>query len=78
MAKRKKEEIEVYVEKVSAKEIEGEYDTRDLCAQFSDKELMKKCQLVAVVLSIENSRIIRIGLLNRKSKHFAKSVDSAF
>ena len=31
-----------------------------------------------MVLSIENSRIIRIGLLNRKSKHFAKSVDSAF
>ena len=44
MAKRKKEEIDVYVEKVSAKEIEGEYDTRDLCAQHSDKELMKKCQ----------------------------------
>ena len=44
MSKRKKEEIDVYVEKVSAKETEGEYDTRDLCAQFSDKELMKKCQ----------------------------------
>ena len=44
MAKRKKDEIDVYVEKVSAKEIEGEYDTRDLCAQFSQKELMKKCQ----------------------------------
>ena len=44
MAKRKKEEIDVYIEKVSAKEIDGEYDTRDLCAQFSDKELMKQCQ----------------------------------
>ena len=44
MAKRKKDEIEVYVERVSAKEKEGEYGTRDLCAQHSDKELMKKCQ----------------------------------
>ena len=42
MAKRKKDEIDVYVEKVSTKEIEGEYDTRELCAQFSEKELMKK------------------------------------
>jgi len=31
-----------------------------------------------VILSIENSRIIRIGLLNEKGKHFAESVDSAF
>ena len=44
MAKRKKDEIDVYVEKVSTKEIEGEHDTRDLCAQFSEKELRKKCQ----------------------------------
>ena len=46
MAKRKKDEIDVYVEKVSAKELEGDYGTRDLCAQHSDKELMKKCQAV--------------------------------
>jgi len=35
-------------------------------------------EAIAVILSIENSRIIWMGLLNRKSKHFAKSVDSAF
>ena len=44
MTKRKKEEIDVYIERVNAKEIEGEYDTRDLCAKHSERELMKKCQ----------------------------------
>lgn len=46
MAKRKKEEIQVYVDQVDAREIEGTYDTRDLCAPFSEKELMKTCQAV--------------------------------
>ena len=44
MSKRKKQEIDVYIEKVNAKEIEGEYDTRDLCAKHFERELMKKCQ----------------------------------
>ena len=35
--KRKKEEIDVYIEQVAAKEKEGEYDTRDMCGQkFKD------------------------------------------
>ena len=41
--KRKKEEIEVYIEKVSAKEIEGEYEAQDICGQkHSEKDLMRK------------------------------------
>ena len=43
--KRKREEIEVYIEKVSTKEIEGEYEALDICAQkHSEKELMRKTQ----------------------------------
>ena len=41
--KRKKEEINVYVEKVSAKEIDGLYDTVDLCAQkYKDTKVQRR------------------------------------
>ena len=40
--KRKKEEIDIYIEQVAAKEKEGEYDTRDLCAQTFKQEAQNK------------------------------------
>ena len=43
--KRKKEEIDVYIEKVGAKEQEGEYDALDICGEkHSEKDLMRKTQ----------------------------------
>ena len=40
--KRKKEEIDVYIEKVGAKEQEGEYDALDICGdKHSEKDLMR-------------------------------------
>ena len=45
--KRKKEEIDVYVEKVSAEEIEGIYDTIDLCAQkYKDNKVQRRAEEV--------------------------------
>ena len=43
--KRKKEEIDVYIEQVAAKEKEGEYDTRDMCCQkFKQEDQNKRMQ----------------------------------
>ena len=41
--KRKKEEIDVYVEEVNAKVIDGEYEPKDLCANHKNKEKMRNC-----------------------------------
>ena len=40
--KRKKEEIDVYIEQVAAKEKDGEYDTRDICGQKFKQEFQNK------------------------------------
>ena len=42
--KRKKEEIDVYIDQVAAKEKEGEYDTRDICGQKFKESQNKRIQ----------------------------------